>query len=83
MGTNILLVVTIVTTIFIGMFIYRLGISDGLNMKKDKPIANLNPVKKAYETFKDIKDDAEIEKIEKEFNDSIDEILSYDGTVKG
>lgn len=83
MVTNIFMAATVVVAIFIGMFIYRLGLSDGLNVKKDKPISNLNPVKKVYETFKDIKDDSEIDKIEKEFNDNIDEILKYDGKPKG
>jgi len=77
------LIATFIVAFFIGVFTYRLGLKDGLLVKKEKPISEINPVKKVYETFKEIKDESEADKFEKEFASAIEEISSYDGTPKG
>lgn len=83
MEINIFIAIAIFVAFFIGVFTYRLGIKDGLLVKKEKPISSINPIKQVYGTFKDIKEESKADKSEKEFNDSIDEILSYDGQPKG
>lgn len=73
----------ILIAFFCGVYTYRLGIKDGLLMKKDKPISEINPIKKVHETFREIKDETEADKLDREFSDNIEEILNYDGAPKG
>jgi hypothetical protein len=66
---------------FIGILAYRIGLQDGLNINKGKDIKPIpNPVTATYKAVSEIKENSEQKKEEKEFNEHLNNLFSYDGT---
>ncbi len=79
---NFLLIASITGAFFIGMFTYRLGLKDGLAVKKDQPITKIQPIQKVQQTISDVKHTKAEKEAEKKFQEELNIITEYDGTLK-
>lgn len=78
------LVATMMVAFFIGVLTYRQGFKDGLSVNKDKCIEPIkNPIVETIKNVQEVRISKEEREKSKELEDSMIELFSYDGNIKG